>query len=378
MRRERRGLPRLTFAAALVMAAAFAGVLWGLAAPNGVLAQQPAPSAGQRAPANPVPNSQLRLDGGADMWRAVRQGIRGRVSIPDAKAAQLVQSQGDHWREIRNGPLVRYGSYMLGGIVALLAIFFFLRGRIRVEHGLAGRTITRFNFVERFAHWLLAVSFVILGLTGLNITFGKTVVLPVIGKPAFAALSLWGKYLHNYVAFAFVVGLVLVLLLWIAENIPNKYDVRWLLQGGGLFTKGTHPPARKFNAGQKILFWLVILGGFSLVLSGLDLLFPFQMAMFSKTFVVLNMVGTDLPTHIAPIHEMQLATIWHAAMGLFMVVVILGHIYIGTLGMEGAFDAMGTGEVDVNWAREHHPLWVDEVEARQSTAGLSRGPAPAE
>ncbi len=367
---------RLLLAALLAIATTLAGALTFLALgfSDGAIAQQPTHGAKQPA-ASPVPSGQLRPESGADMWRGIRQGIRGRVSIPDEKAAQLVQSEGDNWRDIRNGPLVRYGGYALGGIVALLALFFVVRGRIRVEKGFAGRTITRFGFVERFAHWLVAVSFVILGLTGLNITFGRLVLLPVIGKPAFAMLSLWGKYLHNYVAFAFTAGLLLVFLLWVADNIPNRHDIKWLARGGGLFAKGSHPPARKFNAGQKILFWLVILGGLSLVLSGLDLLFPFEMAMFSKTFALINLVGTHLPTDIAPIHEMQLAAIWHAAMALFMIVVILGHIYIGTLGMEGAFDAMGTGEVDVNWAREHHPIWVDELEAKPSPAPGSMAPA---
>lgn len=316
----------------------------------------------------------------ADMWRAVQQGIRGRVSIPDQKAAQLIQYQGQMWRDVRNGPLVHYGAYLLAAVVVVLALFFFWRGRIRVEAGFSGRTITRFDPVDRFAHWLIAVSFVVLGFTGLNITFGRYVLLPVIGERAFATISLWAKYAHNYVAFAFIAGLILIFILWVAENIPNKYDIQWLARAGGMFSKGAHAPAKKFNAGQKILFWLIILGGCSLAASGLDLLFSFQMAMFSKTFAALNLLGAGLPTDLAPIHEMQLASIWHAMVALLMIALILGHIYIGTLGMEGAFDAMGTGEVDVNWAREHHPLWADELAKKTSKLSLedSQGMAPAE
>lgn len=320
------------------------------------------------------------IDNDADMWRAVRQGIRGRVSIPDQKAAQLIQYQGQTWRDIRNGPLVHYGAYLLAAVVVVLAIFFFWRGRIRVDGGFSGHTITRFDPIERFAHWLVAVSFVVLGLTGLNVTFGRYVLLPVIGKSAFATISLWAKFAHNYVAFAFIAGLILIFISWVAENIPNKYDIQWLARGGGMFSKGAHPPAKKFNAGQKVLFWLIILGGCSLIASGLDLLFPFQMAMFSKTFAALNLLGASLPTDLAPIHEMQLASIWHATVALLMIALILGHIYIGTLGMEGAFDAMGTGEVDTNWAHEHHSLWADELAAKASRLSLeeSQGVAPAE
>lgn len=347
------------------------------------LAQQPSPVAQQSADDRVdgrVPGSRMDNGFGSDMWRSVRQGISGDVTIPDAKAAQLVQSEGDNWRNFRNGPLVTYGAYVLGGMLAALAAFYLLRGRVRLEHGFAGRTITRFSFIERFAHWLLAVSFVILAITGMNITFGRAVLMPIIGKEAFSAFSLWAKYAHNYVAFAFTVGLVLILVFWIAENIPNRHDIKWLLRGGGIFTRGAHPPARKFNAGQKIMFWLVILGGASLVLSGLDLLFPFEMALFSQTFAVINLLGTSLPTDLAPVHEMQLATLWHAVVAVLMTAVILGHIYIGTLGMEGAFNAMGTGEVDVNWAREHHGIWVEELEGQQAAQVQSHreGAAPAE
>lgn len=345
------------------------------------LAQQPNAGAQQSADDRidgRVPGSRMDNGFGSDMWRSVREGISGDVTIPDAKAAQLVQSEGDNWRNFRNGPLLTYAAYTLGGMLAALAVFYLLRGRVRLEHGYAGRTITRFSFLERFAHWLLAVSFVILAITGLNITFGRSVLMPVIGKEAFSAISLWGKYAHNYVAFAFTVGLILILVFWIAENIPNRHDLKWLLKGGGIFSRGTHPPARKFNAGQKIMFWLVILGGASLVLSGLDLLFPFEMSLFSQTFAVINLLGTNLPTDLAPVHEMQLATLWHAAVAVLMTAVILGHIYIGTLGMEGAFDAMGTGEVDVNWAREHHGLWVEELEGQQAAPAQSHGAAPAE
>jgi len=309
----------------------------------------------------------------SEMWRAVRQGIRGSVTIPDPNAAQLVQSEGDNWRAIRSGPLVRWSVYVLGGMVLLLLLFYLVRGRIRLDHGYAGRTVTRFGFVERFSHWLLAVSFIILALTGLNITFGKLFLPQAIGKSAFATLTYWGKISHNYVAFAFMLGLLLVFVLWVLENFPNRYDLKWIIKGGGMFTKGTHPPAKKFNAGQKIIFWLVILGGLSLALSGIALMFPFETALFAKTFAFINYFGADLPTDLTPLQEMQFATIWHAIVAVVMIAVILAHIYIGTLGMEGAFDAMGSGEVDENWAKEHHSVWAKELTSK----GQAKAPAPA-
>jgi formate dehydrogenase subunit gamma len=296
----------------------------------------------------------------ADVWRAVREGIHGSVTIPDKKAGILIQSSGETWRAIHNGPLPEWGAWGMLGMIILLALFFAIRGRIRIEEGPSGERVERFNFVDRLGHWLTAVSFIILGLTGLNTLYGRYVIKPVIGADAFAALAQFSKYLHNYVAFAFILGLVLILVLWIRDNIPDRYDWPWLKQGG-FIPRHSHPPARRFNAGQKILFWLVILAGISISLSGIALLFPFQFALFSKTFAFLNHLGFNLPTPLTPIQEMQLTQVWHGIVALLFVILIFGHIYIGTLGMEGAFDAMGSGKVDLNWAREHHSVWVEEL-----------------
>jgi formate dehydrogenase subunit gamma len=310
-----------------------------------------------------VPGGALGNASDADFWRAIRRGEQFTTSLPDNQGGLLIQSQGDSWQTFRNGPLSRYGLWALVGIVALLALFFALRGRIRIEHGWSGRRIVRFNFIERFVHWLTATCFVVLALTGLNMLYGRHVLRPLIGPDLFSMLTLGGKYAHNFLAFGFMIGLALMVVLWVWQNFPNRYDFIWLAKGGGMFTKGTHPPAKKFNAGQKLVFWLVVLGGISVSLSGLMLMFPLEYKAFGPTFDWINrIVGTDLPTTLAPIQEMQLAQVWHAIMGLFLTVVIIAHIYIGTIGMEGAFDAMGSGEVDENWAREHHSVWVRDLE----------------
>ena len=232
-----------------------------------------------------------------------------------------MQSDGEAWRNFRNGPLPRVGLWAMVAVVGVLALFFLLRGRIRIEHGWAGRTITRFTEIERIGHWLLAVSFIILALTGLNVLYGRYALLPLIGADAFSAISIAGKWLHNYVAFAFMVGLLLTFVVWVRHNFPSWRDVVWLAKGGGMFVKGSHPPAWKFNAGQKILFWLIMLGGLSLSLSGLALMFPFQTALFGKTFALVNMLGFHLPTELTPVQEMQYATSWHGIVALALVVV---------------------------------------------------------
>lgn len=269
--------------------------------------------------------------------------VAGRVSIPDAKSAVLIQPQGREWRQTLEGPVKSFGGWLLVLTVVALAAFLAIRGRIKVEHGLSGRTIQRFNGVERFAHWLTAICFIILGISGLNISFGRSLLLPVMGPEAFTAFSAFGKLAHNFLSFPFVLGVFLMAVIWVAHNIPNAVDMEWLRQGGGLLKKGIHPPAGKFNGGQKALFWLVVAGSAALAISGYILMFPF---------------------YVTDIAGMQLAQLVHAIAGTLMVAVILGHIYIGTVGMEGAFDAMGTGQVDTNWAKEHHSLWVKDVTAR--------------
>jgi len=300
----------------------------------------------------------------SEMWRAVRKGVRGTVSIPDKKAGQLVQSEGDAWRALKNGPIVSWGAISLAAIVGLLALFYLIRGKIRVDHGMSGRTLTRFADMERMGHWLLAVSFIILALTGLNVTYGKYFLLPVLGKPFFADISALGKWLHNYVAFAFMAGLVMILVMWIKENFPNKHDFIWLAKGGGMLAKGVHPPSEKFNAGQKILFWLVIWGGLGLSVTGVSMLFPFQ--------IDLPLLGME------PLQQMQFVTTWHAIIALVLVVVVIAHIYIGTIGMEGAYDAMGTGEVDENWAKEHHSVWAKKMTKSRGKSRKRAKIAPAE
>lgn len=332
-----------------------------------------------------VPGNTLGINSDSDTWRAIRHGVTGNVSIVDKKAGILVQSDGENFRLLRNGPLFSYLGLLMLATLILLSIFFAIRGRIRVESGMSGRKILRFNTVERMGHWLMAVSFIILGISGLNVTFGKAVIMPIIGKEAFGPMSAFLKITHNYVAFAFMLGLAIAFLCWVVHNLPSRHDINWILKGGGLFTKGSHPPAKKFNAGQKIIFWSVMLGGLSLCFSGWALLFPFEYNFFSSTFSMLSAIGINVPALIGlgdppytVIQEQQYNAIWHAIVAVLMICLIFAHIYIGSIGMEGAYDAMGSGEVDENWAKEHHSLWVEEVKDQQASDGERTNIQPAE
>jgi formate dehydrogenase subunit gamma len=292
-----------------------------------------------------------------DLLNALKPGqaVQGRVSIPDGNSSLLIAPGNQGWRSVHQGIMQWVGALSIIGIVVLLLGFYAKKGKIRMSKGPSGETITRFNGFERFTHWLAASTFLVLAASGLNVTFGKFVIQPWLGDAVFGPWSQFAKFCHNYLAFPFMLSLVLMLLIWIKDNIPNRNDVTWFKAGGGLIGD-QHPPAARFNGGQKIIFWTVVVGGAALTVSGLMLLFPFR--------------WTGL-------EGLQLSNIVHGVVGMLMIAAMLAHIYIGSVGMEGAFDAMGSGEVDLNWAKEHHSLWVAEEMAKKS--GLPGGKAmPAE
>ncbi|QHQ35277.1 formate dehydrogenase subunit gamma [Algicella marina] len=306
------------------------------------------------------------------MWEDMRFNTANITTQANGPATNvLMQDGGMKWLSWRAGPLRTYGGYLLLGTIAVLGLFYLLRGRIRVSGGLSGIRIERFKPVERLAHWVLAGSFILLALTGLISLFGRVAIIPLFGHEVNSILAIGSKWIHNNVSWAFMLALILVFVFWVIHNIPARADVVWLMKGGGLFSKNSHPPAWKFNAGQKLIFWAVIILGVSVSVSGLSLLFPFQMPLFAATFEKINMLGipglvglNPLPTVLEPHVEMQYAQLWHAIVSFLMMAVIIAHIYIGTLGMEGAYDAMGSGNVDLQWAKEHHNLWVEEMEAK--------------
>jgi formate dehydrogenase subunit gamma len=282
------------------------------------------------------------------------QRVQGRITIPDKKEGVLIQPAGRDWQAFHQITLKWIGAISIFGMLLLLVGFFLFRGMVRIQKGRSGRTIVRFNAAERFVHWMTATCFIILAISGLNITFGKSLLLPLMSPGAFTTWSQALKYAHNYLSFPFIFGVILMFLMWLGGNIPNKLDAEWIRRGGGI-VGDDHPPAYRFNAGQKMIYWIVVLGGSAVAISGYILMFPFY--------------GTGIA-------GMQLAQIVHGIVALLFVAAMLAHIYIGTIGMEGAFEAMGSGEVDVNWAKEHHSLWLEEE--LSGTRGAAPRATPAE
>jgi formate dehydrogenase subunit gamma len=320
-----------------IVGAAALALLIGLAAP--VSAQQPT---SVNPTASAVQEQQLLRE---------LQRIQGRGTIPDVKSYTIEQPAGRDWRQFHQVWLRWIGAVSILGMLVLLVGFYMWRGMVRIQHGRSGRTVVRFNAFERFIHWMTATCFIVLGITGLNVTFGKGVLAPLMSAEAFTVWSQAGKYAHNYLSFPFTIGVIVIFLMWIAGNIPNSTDVRWVKEGfGGILDDTKHPPAYRFNAGQKGMYWVVVLGGAAMAISGYVLMFPF--------YGGITIAG------------MQLAAIVHGVVGVLFIAVMLAHIYIGTIGEEGAFDAMATGEVDVNWARQHHRLWLEQ---EMASTGASRG-----
>lgn len=279
--------------------------------------------------------------------------IQGRGSIPDAKSYVLEQPAGHEWRAFRTVTLLWIGGIAILGMLALLTIYYLWHGAVRIEAGRSGRTILRFSVFERFVHWLTAFAFVILAITGLNITFGRSLILPWLGASAFSEWSEWAKFSHNYVSFAFTVGVVLMFLMWVVRNLPTNVDVAWFKSGGGMFG-GEEPPAHKFNGGEKLIFWISMIGGGAVIVTGFVLLFPFY--------------GTT-------VSGMELAQIVHSVVAVLYVAAMFTHIYMGTIGVEGAFEAMVDGTVDVNWAKERHSLWHEEETQPGAAQGQAMRPA---
>lgn len=274
-----------------------------------------------------------------------REFVGGITTLPDPDAGFLMQEAGREWRRFHNLQVTVGGGIGVLAVLALLAAFLAVRGRVRLKHGFSGQWVPRFDGYERFNHWMTAISFIVLALTGLILLYGQFFVRPLTGAEAYADVAGASLWLHLGFIIPFIIGVLTMIVLWVRQNGFNRADMIWLKRGGGmLFETKENPPAYRFNAGQKLIFWAVVLGTLFLLATGLSVMFP---------FFWLDLQGT------------QLALILHAIGGLVMVAVILAHIYIGTVGMEGAFSAMWSGEVDRNWAEEHHDLWMQEDRQRQ-------------
>jgi len=295
----------------------------------------------------------------APVWREVRSGQPNYTSIPGRESGVLIQpsvrfpgqdgmtTAGEAWRKFRNGPITFYGGWIVVIVLAIIAAIYFALGPIKLHQGPSGRMIPRFSTAERWAHWTMGISFVALGLSGLIILFGKHVLLPILGYTLFAWLTGFEKNLHNFVAPLFIFTLPIFIVLFVKDNLPEKGDLHWLLNAPKMFL-GRHMPSGKYNAGEKAWFWGgVVFLSLVLCVSGVVLLFP--------NFEQLRMT-------------MQQSHVIHVIAAVLVISAALGHIYMGTIGVEGAYRNMRDGVTDEEWAKEHHELWYHQVKGGKAQA----------
>lgn len=282
----------------------------------------------------------------APVWREVRSGQPQTTTVRGVDTNVLVQPAGQTWREFRNGPTTLYGGVWLLLVVAAILVFYAWRGPIRMQEPPSGKPMLRFTPAERFVHWTMAISFVTLMITGLVMLFGKHVLLPLFGYTLFAWVALFCKNLHNFVGPVFIFGILVGIPMFAKDNLWRPYDWVWLKKFGGLLHGAKKVPSHRFNAGEKLVFWsTVVFLSLALSVSGLIL---------------------DFPNFDQGRHVMQWASVTHWVAALLAMAAILGHIYIGTIGMEGAYQGMRTGYVDETWAREHHEYWYNDEKSAES------------
>jgi formate dehydrogenase subunit gamma len=303
---------------------------------------------------NQAERSKVQPGNLAPTWRLIKEGGEHYSSLPALESGVLIQPKqqfpgqaraitaGEAWRQYRNGPLTKYGGWLLILAILGVAAMFLIRGPIKLKEGRTGRLIERFTSVERMVHWTVAISFLILALSGITMLFGKYVLLPIFGYTLFGWLAYACKNIHNFVGPVFTVSIIVFFIIYVKDNLPAAADIKWLARLGGMRGK-EHVSAGRFNAGEKLWFW----GG--LVVLGL---------IVSASGFVLDMI---MPGLAYTRGNMQIANVVHLAAAVLMAGMSIAHIYIGTIGMEGAYEAMRTGYVDDTWAKEHHDLWYEDI-----------------
>ena len=333
------------------------------AQPSGQPKEDEAPSAQQTQ----QERQKTQPGNNAPVWNKVQSGAPAYTSIPGRETDVLIQPQarfpgqdarttaGEAWRQFRNGPVTFYGGWLVVVIAVVILAFYFRFGSVKLHGQPTGRLIRRFSSLDQIVHWTVAISFCVLGISGLIMLFGKHLLLPILGYTLFAWLTALGKNLHNFIAPVFIVSVIAMVILFIRYNLPRLYDIQFLVNAFAVMAKGKHVPSGKFNGGEKVWFWGGVIGLSVIVIySGVILLFP----NFDQTRAV-----------------MQDAWVWHASAALLYIGISLGHIYLGTLGLEGAYSAMRTGYVDETWAKEHHQYWYEEMKAKGQEG--PRGAIPA-
>jgi formate dehydrogenase subunit gamma len=209
-----------------------------------------------------------------------------------------------------------------------------MRGRGRDD-------LQRFTFVERVVHWVVGLSFAYLLLTGLALAHPRLYWITTIlgGGPL-------TRILHPWIGALFALSMALMYALWVGDMGLHAADRTWLraVRHYAVHDKERVPPAGKYNGGQKLFFWTMTVLGVLFLLSGIPIWSPGGLLGFGPFYG--GVVNMSRLLH-------YLATV---AGGLLLIV----HVYLGTVAYPGTLGAMIHGSVTDAWAKLHHPLWHKE------------------
>jgi len=275
----------------------------------------------------------------ADFWRLVRNGVPGYTSVSSEGHAVLIQNGGENWRELRNLVIINITPWVIGLALVAMGVFHLVVGGDKLKEPRTGEMVERYRGWEIALHWYTAVLFIILAITGLSILLGRGQLIALFGHEGFASYLAVAKVIHNWSGPLFLAGVFLQAVAWWRDNIPRKRDFLWLKNMGGMIGNGPRPPTGKINAGEKGWFWLMIISSIAVGVTGFLLDFPIW--------------GQDRLV-------MQVSDVIHGVAGVLFVTASFGHIYMGSVGAEGAFESMVHGKVDVAWAKQHSDLWLEE------------------
>ncbi|MGR5117458.1 formate dehydrogenase subunit gamma [Vibrio astriarenae] len=297
---------------------------------------------------NDVAQREMTQMAGADFWRQVRQGETGTTSSTFPEHGMLISTPGQTWYILKEKWMSPAGAVAIFGSIAMVTLMYIVVGPLKLSAPRTGRKIKRWSRMDRALHWSMAFTFLTLAFSGLMLVYGKHFLKPYIPTELWGFIIQLAKDYHNYIGPIFYVLLLGILIKWWRKSIPSKVDLQWMLKLGGMVGKhkGSHPSAEFSNAGEKILFWMLIVVGTVVAFSGLVLDFP----IFGQTR-----------------RDMELSNLVHMLAALILICGFVFHIYIGLFGMEGALEGMVTGEVDETWAKEHHDIWYEEVKAKEGT-----------
>lgn len=282
----------------------------------------------------------------SDLWRKVRDRTEGYSAVKGQESNVLIQGTGQNWRQLRNGPIASYGSGLLIGMFLVLSLFYIVNGQVKLNRPRTGQTIPRWSLVDRSLHWVTTILFILLTITGLSLLYGRAVLIPIFGHQGFATYAAIAKLSHNLIGPLFMLGLLLMIVSWFKQNLFSRVDWQWFKDFGGM-VGDKHPSAERLNGGEKLWFWVLTFAGTALCVSGLVL---------------------DFPNFQQQREALQFAHIIHVITGLVLIAFAFAHIYIGSVGTEGALEGMVTGQVDTAWAEQHHDLWVEAIHKQEQSS----------